>query len=166
MRKARHHITASQLVGNKLSSQIMSFYHQSWRSSSFSERLNVCGRNVRWLREALAWWREEILHKVITYTWNLKSDMNEHICAWWSRLGRTDRRAGSWWSWGREEGGSGWADAGCSTWAGEATRPYCTARGGMVNILWEIIVERVWRKTPYICKTESLCCAAEINAAL
>ena len=47
MREARNRITASQLAGNKLSSQIMSFYHQSWRSSSFSERLNVCGRNSK-----------------------------------------------------------------------------------------------------------------------
>lgn len=55
IRKLRKLITASQLVRNKLSSELMSFYHQSWCLFLFWEDWKSVEEIIRWLRVVPAW---------------------------------------------------------------------------------------------------------------
>lgn len=108
MRKPRDRITASQLAGNKWSSQLMSFYHQSWCSSSFSERLNVCGRHSKMAKRGPGMMeRRDTPQRPHLYVESKKWHEWTHLCLYKietdSQAGRTD----SWWSWGRGVGKRG-----------------------------------------------------------
>lgn len=98
-----HGFTAS---GVKRPSQLMSFYHQSWRSSSSSERPSVCGRNSKMAKRGPGMMeRRDTPQRPHLHVESKKTWMNTSVPLQ-NRDGLTGR-ADSWWSWGRGVGKGG-----------------------------------------------------------